>query len=144
MKCPNCDGHDLIKRGLKNGYQRYVCRTCRRYSTDRAPKFSVETKAQAVQMYLNSMGRAIGRVLSASPAAVLKWIRKEHDVLQQRPAQAGPATPGEPDIIEMDEIYTYVQKKQQRAVIWTAYSRRQKQGERSALGIPSGCNALHV
>lgn len=26
----------------------------------------------------------------------------------------------------MDEIYTYIQKKQKRAVVWTAYSRFQK------------------
>ena len=111
MDCPNCGGHALIKRGLKNGYQRYACRDCGRYCTDKAPKFSAQIKAQAVQMYLNSMGiRAIGRVLHASPAAVLNWIRKEHGVVQQRMAQVAPPRSDEPDIIEMDEIYTYVQK----------------------------------
>ncbi len=112
MDCPRCESSDLIKRGPKNGWQRYMCRGCGRYCTDRAPKFSAQTKAMAVQMYLNSMGiRAIGRVLKASPAAVLNWIRKEHGVVQQRMAQqAKPAEAGEPDIIEMDEIYTYIQK----------------------------------
>ncbi|MGW8134590.1 hypothetical protein [Sphingomonas zeae] len=65
----------------------------------------------AIEMYMNSMGiRAIGRVLGASPAAVLKWIRKEHAKLQQKLAHAAPVDTGEPDVIEMDEIYTYVQK----------------------------------
>jgi transposase-like protein len=114
MHCPRCGGTDLIKRGRKSGYQRYVCRSCGRYSTDRQPKFSAETKATAVQMYMNSMGiRAIGRVLEASPAAVLKWIRKEHDAMQRRLAESAPAPAGQPDIIELDEIYTYVKKKQQ-------------------------------
>lgn len=110
--CPDCSSSELRKAGLKKGAQRYQCRACGRYSTDRAPKFSVETKAMAVQMYLNGMGiRAIGRVLKASPAGVLKWIRKEHGVVQQRMAeQATPGQPSAPDIIEMDEIYTYVQK----------------------------------
>jgi transposase-like protein len=110
--CPDCSSSDLRKAGLKRGAQRYQCRACGRYCTDRAPKFSAETKAMAVQMYLNSMGiRAIGRVLKASPAAVLKWIRKEHGVVQQRMAeQAPPSQSMGPDIIEMDEIYTYVQK----------------------------------
>ncbi len=112
MICPDCSNPDLRKAGLKKGAQRYRCGACGRYCTDRAPKFSAETKAMAVQMYLNSMGiRAIGRVLEASPAAVLKWIRKEHGVVQQRMAeQAPPSQPIGPDIIEMDEIYTYVQK----------------------------------
>ena len=111
MHCPRGEHSDLIKRGTKDGYQRYVCRGCCRYCTDKPVKFSAQTKAMAVQMYLNSMGiRAIGRVLHASPAAVLNWIRKEHGAVQQRLAQAKPVPADAPDIIEMDEIYTYVQK----------------------------------
>ncbi|MEP9400824.1 hypothetical protein [Sphingomonas sp. VNH70] len=60
---------------------------------------------------MNSMGiRAIGRVPGASPAAVLKRIRKEHAALQAKLAHAAPLDTGETDVIEMDEIYTYVQK----------------------------------
>lgn len=111
MRCPRCDGTDLIKRGRKAGHQRYVCRACGRYCTDSQPRFSAQTKAMAIEMYMNSMGiRAIGRVLGASPAAVLKWIRKEHAALQQKLAYAAPVDTGEPDVIEMDEIYTYIQK----------------------------------
>lgn len=111
MRCPRCEGTDLIKRGRKSGNQRYVCRACGRYCTDSQPRFSAETKVMAIEMYMNSMGiRAIGRVLGASPAAVLKWIRKEHAMLQQKLAHAAPIDTGEADVIEMDEIYTYVQK----------------------------------
>ena len=111
MRCRQCDGTELIKRGRKAGHPRYMCRACGRYSTDSQPKFSAKTKAMAIEMYMNSMGiRAIGRVLKASPATVLTWIRKEHAALQQRLAQQGPVPADGPDIIEMDEIYTYVQK----------------------------------
>lgn len=111
MNCPDCSGANLTKRGLKNGYQRYMCKDCGRYSTDKPPRFSAQTKAMAIEMYLNSMGiRAIGRVLKASPAAVLKWIRKDHAEMEQRLARSGTMQGTEPDIIEMDEIYTYVQK----------------------------------
>ena len=111
MHCPQCDGADLVKRGRKAGHQRYRCRACGRYCTDSQPRFSAQTKAMAIEMYMNSMGiRAIGRVLGASPAAVLKWIRKEHGAIQHRLAQAAPTDTGVPDIIEMDEIYTYVKK----------------------------------
>ena len=111
MDCPGCGGTDLIKRGSKAGHQRYRCRVCGRYSTDSQPRFSEKTKAMAIEMYMNSMGiRAIGRVLGASPATVLNWIRKEHVALQRKVAQAEPTDTGMPDVIEMDEIYTYVQK----------------------------------
>jgi transposase-like protein len=97
---------------MKKGAQRYCCKACGRYCTDKAPKFSAQTKALAVQLYMNSMGiRAIGRVLKASPATVLNWIRKEHEAIEQRLAQqTDPVQAHLPDIIEMDEIYTYVQK----------------------------------
>jgi len=68
MKCRACNGTNLMKRGPKAGYQRYMCRDCARYSTDRAPRFSVQTKAMAVEMYMNNMGiRAIGRGAELDP-----------------------------------------------------------------------------
>jgi transposase-like protein len=112
LNCPECGSAQLRRTGLKRGAQRYCCKVCGRYCTDKAPKFSAQTKAMAMQMYLNSMGiRAIARVLKASPASVLNWIRKEHGAIEQRLAeQTQPAQSGPADIIEMDEIYTYVQK----------------------------------
>ncbi len=93
------------------GARRYRCRTCGRHMTDKPPRFSAETKAQAVDMYLNNVGiRKIARFVEASPAGVLRWIRKAHAELQVRKAQSAADHKQQPDIIEMDEIYTYVQK----------------------------------
>lgn len=112
MICPRCQGSDLRRTGLKNGAQRYCCRSCGRYCTDRPPRFSVEVKAKALEMYLNNVGiRKIARFVGASPAGVLRWIRKAHATLAAERSAALPAPmDGEPDIIEMDEIYTFVQK----------------------------------
>ncbi len=111
MECPQCHSQDLRKAGFKSGAQRYSCRVCGRYSTDRPPRFSAQIKAQAVDMYLNNVGiRKIARFAGASPAGVLRWIRKEHAAVQARLAQVQPVTQAPADIIEMDEIYTYVQK----------------------------------
>ena len=62
-------------------------------------------------MYLNNVGiRKIARFVGASPAGVLRWIRKEHDTIQARLADAKPSAGNPPDVIEMDEIYTFVEK----------------------------------
>jgi transposase-like protein len=113
MQCPRCSSYDLRKSGPKNGAQRYCCKQCGRYCTDRPPRFSLETKAKAIDMYLNNVGiRKIARFVGASPAGVLRWIRKEHELLQLRLSEAICAPlQGEPDIIEMNEIYTFVEKK---------------------------------
>ena len=112
MNCPRCHSDSVRRGGSKNGAQRYQCRDCDRYMTDKPPRFSAQTKALAVDMYLNNVGiRKIARFVGASPAGVLRWIRKAHAHVQARAAQA-PRMQGTaaPDIIEMDEIYTYVQK----------------------------------
>lgn len=111
MECPGCRSTDLVKRGRKGGYQRYCCRMCGRYSTDRAPRFSAETKAKAVEMYLNNVGiRKIARFVGASPAGVLRWIRKEHRAVQARLAAPSASRDTDADVIEMDEVYTFVKK----------------------------------
>lgn len=111
MKCPRCESRELRKSGLKQGAQRYFCTGCGRYFTDKPPRFSAELKAKAIDMYLNNVGiRKIARFVGASPAGVLRWIRKEHQAVQARLAQATPVEAGQPDVIEMDEIYTFVQK----------------------------------
>lgn len=112
MHCPSCSGEKLRKAGPKGGYQRYRCMACLKYFTDRPPRFSPEVKAQALDMYMNNVGiRKIARFVGASPAGVLRWIRKAHASVQERLIEAGQlAANGKPDIIEMDEIYTFVQK----------------------------------
>jgi transposase-like protein len=111
MICPRCQSNALRKSGLKKGAQRYRCRDCGRYCTDKPPRFSAQLKAQAIDMYLNSVGiRKIARFVGASPAGVLRWIRKEHASLQAKMAQVDAAETDQPDIVEMDEIYTFVQK----------------------------------
>lgn len=112
MRCPRCGSETLLKAGPKGGFQRYKCRTCSRYFTDRPPRFSPEVKAKALDMYLNNVGiRKIARFVGASPAGVLRWIRKANASVQERLNEAGgQAGAGKPDIIEMDEIYTFVQK----------------------------------
>lgn len=108
MECRHCGSQETVRNGTHAGAQRFHCRSCQRYFRDRPPKFSAETKARAIDMHLNNVGiRKIARF--TAPATVLDWIRKAHDAM----LAAGPAAQSAdttPDIIEMDEIYTFVQK----------------------------------
>ncbi len=125
MVCRHCGSCNIIRNGRQGGVQRFHCRSCQRYSRKRPPKFSAETRALALDMHLNNVGiRKIARFTGASPATIITWIRKAYDALAAKKALA-PINETAPDIIEMDEIYTFV-KKQHRAVIWTAYSRQQR------------------
>ena len=113
MHCHHCGSESYRKNGSFEGIQRYVCKDCGRSFTDRGERFSKAVKAQALDMHLNNVGiRKIARFVGASPPAVLKWIRKAGQAMVEQLRQGADqiAQDGPPDIIEMDEIYTYVQK----------------------------------
>ena len=112
--CIHCGSHHTVRNGSTHGYKRHLCRACgRSFSSNPIPKrFDKSVKDKALQMYLNNVGiRKIALFLGASPPGVLKWIRAAHARMAQQISQAaGQVAQGEADIIEMDEIYTYVQK----------------------------------
>ena len=110
MMCVHCGSSATIRNGKSGTVQRFHCRSCQRYFRGNAPKFSCEVKAMAVDMHLNNVGiRKIARFTGAAPATVIGWIRKAHEAMMANQSAAA-HTDTAPDIIEMDEIYTFVQK----------------------------------
>ena len=111
MTCTHCNSLKTRKNGTSLGVQRYKCNTCGRTFSTKPPKFSKDLKHQALLMYLNNVGiRKIALFLGASPPAVLKWIKKKHAILQDLAENFQPNISENADIIELDEIYTFVQK----------------------------------
>ena len=112
MQCHHCGSEQYRRNGSYRGVQRYVCKSCRRSFSGNGERFDKATKARALDMYLNNVGiRKIARFTGASPAGVLKWIRKAAEAMAERlDRAAGQVRSDVPDVIEMDEIYTFVQK----------------------------------
>lgn len=109
VACRHCGSASYKRNGLSRGTRRYLCRSCGRTFTDRAPRFDAAVKARAVEMHLNNVGvRKIARFLGCSPASVVNWLRAAHRALP--PGRRRQACGSGPDVIEMDEIYTFVQK----------------------------------
>ena len=113
MQCHHCGSEDCRRNGSWQGVQRYGCRGCGRSFTSRGERFDKAVKARALDMYLNNVGiRKVARFVGASPATVVNWIRKARLGLaeQLRRAAEAMASDTTPDVIEMDEIYTYAHK----------------------------------
>ena len=68
--------------------------------------------------------RKIALFFGVSATSVLRWIKNAHKLLQELLKDFNPLVSEKADIIELDEIYTYVKKR--KIIVWTAYSRRQK------------------
>ena len=91
-----------------SGTQRYRCRACRRSYTPQAkPKgYDAATRQQAVQLYLDGVNlRRVERILQVNHQSVANWVKAS--ALQAAP----PAVPEQAETIELDELFTFVEKK---------------------------------
>lgn len=112
LQCHRCGSEEYKRNGSYKGSQRYRCSQCGGYFSDQPRKFDYATKQRVLDMYLNNVGiRKAARFTGASPATILKWIRAAHQKLaEQLRITADQVESGLPDIIEMDEIYTFIKK----------------------------------
>jgi transposase-like protein len=113
--CKHCSSVTVVRNGHQQKSQRFLCRHCGKTFQRKPPRYhDAAIKQKALEMYLNNVGiRKIALFLGVSPPAVLKWVRGAADHLAIRlrtMADQLERSDNTPDIIEMDEIYTYVQK----------------------------------
>ena len=111
-KCKYCFGEKLVKNGIVKGKQRWRCAHCGRNPRegDKREKYDNSLRRQALALYLNSTGiRSIGRVLKVPHQLVSKWVENAGKIVE-REIQNLHMTPRNISILEMDELFTYVQK----------------------------------
>lgn len=111
--CPYCQYTDgQIKNGMNpSGTQRYWCRACRRaYTPEPKPSGYAETvRQQAVQLYVDGMNlRRIARTLGVNHQSVANWVKAQAVRLPPAPV------PSAVETIELDELFTFVEKKSLR------------------------------
>ncbi len=115
IQCPYCtDATIVIRFGYnRTGTQRYHCTQCRRvFTPDAKPEgIAAAIRQQALQLYLTGMSlRKIGKHLGVHHQSVANWIKA---AARELPAQVADQTPTE--IIEMDELYTFVGSKKPKS-----------------------------
>ena len=111
MKCKHCKSEKTRKNGRSKGYQRYKCNSCGRTFSDTQLKNSEKMK-QAVTMSMNGVGiRKTALLLGTSHVNVLNWLKKAHKTMSKTLEETNCDYSEEVDVIELDEIYTIVQKK---------------------------------
>jgi hypothetical protein len=112
MKCKHCGSEKTRKNGTSEGHQRYKCNACKRTFSGTPAKHSENTKRMAVWMSLNGIGiRKIAMLLGTNHVNILNWVKKAHKTMVCSLEKSNADYSEEIDIIEMDEIYTFVQKK---------------------------------
>ena len=108
MNCSRCGSLNHCKDGKVNTRQRHLCKDCRyRYTVEKKSDVkTIEVCRMALEMYLEGLGfRAIGRILKISYGTVYQWVKEwgsQVELPQRKEAI---------DIVELDEIHTYVASK---------------------------------
>jgi transposase-like protein len=112
MECKKCKSEKVNKNGKRHKKQRYMCKECGATFKDTAEKYTREDKKRALLMYTNNCGvRKTALFIGCSPTTILNWVREAKRELDKMIEERDPNYSETPDIIELDEIYTIVQKK---------------------------------
>jgi len=113
MQCIHCGSLEYVKNGSYKGSQRFKCKKCNRYFSDKVRKFSFADKERFMELYLNGFGiRKSSFVIGCSHSLLLRWIKEFASNLKSQLERAVEQLPLDtvPDVIEMDEIYTRIKK----------------------------------
>lgn len=112
VHCKRCGSASFVKSGFVRGHQRYRCRECgcNFTATPRRGK-PVAMKALAVLLYTmgNMSYGMIARLFGVSEVAVFKWIRAAAAALPE------PAAPADVQIVQIDEMWHFVDGKKTSA-----------------------------
>jgi IS1 family transposase len=132
------NGHDY------KGAQKYHCTNCGRYGTLEAQRGYSETRrAQAKRAVLerNSL-RGLERILGISRRTLARWI--ETWATQLPPLEETLAEAQPDDVLELDELWSFVFKKDHQRWVWVALCRRTRQVVAYFIGDRSEASCLQL
>jgi transposase-like protein len=118
--CARCKSNHIVKNGMVQKRQRWLCKECRFSFTRSTPKGAPEAvKLLAVQLWRKGLSQlAISKIVKYSNVSVAKWID------QAANKQVCAEIPESVRVIELDELHHFVGKKSKNAgfgLLWMAF-----------------------
>ena len=144
-RCPHCNSKEICKNGHDyKGTQKYHCHRCKRYGTLNASKgYGEKEKELILRTYQERASmRGVERIFGTARQTLARWIREKAARLPALEATLLAAQPD--DLLELDELWSFVRTKRNQRWLWIALCRRTRQvvayfvGDRSA----DSCRAL--
>jgi len=143
--CPKCGSTDMVKNGHDyKGAQKYHCKTCRAYGTlDAQVGHSEAEKAQVRRAVLERLSlRALERVFGLSRRTVARWLVHWATALPDLAHTLVDARLD--DVLELDELWSFVLKKTHQRWLWVALCRRTRQVVAYFIGDRSQASCLQL
>jgi len=127
-QCSQCGSTDIIKNGHDyKGDQKYHCKCCDKYGT-LCPKkgYSQAAQQQVKRAFLERVSlRGIERIFGVSRRTVSRWIKSWAARLRPLVDTLDPAAAD--DVLELDELWSFVKRKVNKRWVWVALCRRTRQ-----------------
>ena len=115
IECKYCLSKNSIRSGYVQNKQRYKCKDCNKTyrEGDLRAKYDNEKRLKVLLMYLEGVGiRSIERLEKVPNPLIIKLIRKFSRILRQKLNEIKiPDNAKDIQIIELDELFSYCQKK---------------------------------
>jgi IS1 family transposase len=132
------NGHDY------KGAQKYHCKQCGSYGTLQAQHgYDARTHGQVQRAVLERVSlRGIARIFGLSRRTVARWI--EQWVARLPPLETTLVTAQVDDVLELDEVWSFVLKKAHKRWVWVALCRRTRQIVAYFIGDHSEASCLQL
>ncbi len=115
LLCKHCGSDQRVKNGYVQGKQRYKCKECggTYRSGDERERYSNEQRLRVIRWYLEGAGiMSIERMEKVPNPLIIKWIRRFSKILRKQLNETEiPDDIKKISIIELDELFSYCQKK---------------------------------
>jgi len=143
--CPRCGSLNLVKNGRDyKGAQKFRCNECRRYGTLTPRQGHAQQGRTAVERAFTERVslRGIARVFGISRTTVMRWLEQR---LAQVPPLAETLREGQvDDVLELDELWSFVGSKARQRWVWVALCRRTRQVVAYWIGDRSEASAVRL
>ena len=127
-QCSQCGSANIVKNGHnKSGSQQYYCKECgARRVLEPKRKHTKKQKTLVLQTYKERASlRGLERIFGISRSTILKWLTEHVQTLPKLRQTLLPSS--REDVLELDEMWSFVLKKAHKRWIWTAISRKTRQ-----------------
>jgi insertion element IS1 protein InsB len=143
-RCEKCGSADIHPNGMSvDGRQKYYCKRCgyhgrlRYIGTSKAGEAAEAKRADLERRIFKASLercslRGIRRIFGVSRDFILSVLKKSLSTLRRLKDSVADAQPG--DVVELDELWSFVGAKRQKRWIWVAICRRTREIIAFAIG----------
>ena len=143
--CTQCGSFDIVKNGVSaTGKQKFHCHTCGTWRT-LAPTvpYSPDRKEEIMRVYQERASmRGVQRACGVARQTLARWLKAKAATVGDLAATLAPVQPD--DVLELDELWSFVLKKDNQRWVWLSLCRRTRQIVAYYIGDRSedSCRAL--